>query len=119
MGLFDKVTQGLQNQLGGDGAEAPSFLGDALSNLGGAEGLAGMLDQAGLGDRVQSWLGTASENLPISAEELQSAIGEERLGELAEKIGVPQDAVANLLSQQLPDAIDQASPEGVLDQAKE
>jgi uncharacterized protein YidB (DUF937 family) len=53
-------------------------------------------------------------NLPINAEQIQQALGSERVREMAAKFGIPVDKVADLLAKHLPPAIDRATPEGKL-----
>jgi uncharacterized protein YidB (DUF937 family) len=52
--------------------------------------------------------------MPVSAEQLQAALGDEHVKQLAEHFGVPVDKVLSLLSEHLPAAVDQASPNGTL-----
>ena len=69
------------------------------------------LENAGLGEKVKSWLGP-EENLAVSASELVEALPPEQLNALATKVGLPPDQVAEILAQVLPHAADHASPDG-------
>src|SRR5262245_27266408 len=63
-------------------------------------GLAGFLDkfrQQGLGDIVQSWVG-GGPNMPISAGQVESALGASAIGDMAGKTGVDRGTVSGLLS---------------------
>jgi uncharacterized protein YidB (DUF937 family) len=51
-------------------------------------------------------------NLPINAEQIQQALGSEKVKEMAAKFDIPVDKVADLLAKHLPTAIDKATPEG-------
>jgi uncharacterized protein YidB (DUF937 family) len=112
MGLFDKLG-GILGEV--TAAAAPALISAALSktNMGDLQGLVTKLQQGGLGAQVQSWLGNGS-NMPVSAEQLQAALGDEHVKQLAEHFGVPVDKVLSLLSEHLPAAVDQASPNGTL-----
>ena len=96
MGLFDSVVGAVLNNAGQAGGNAAGgglggLLGMAaqnpqlvqavlslLSNDGAHGGLAGLVErfqQAGLGNVLQSWIGTGA-NLPISGEQLASVLGQ-------------------------------------------
>src|SRR5262249_49735559 len=69
------------------------------------------LQAGGLQTQVQSWLGNGA-NLPVSPDQLRAALGSDQVRQLAEQFGVPIDAALKLLSEHLPAAGDQASPDG-------
>jgi len=108
MSILDSLT-GLLSQQGG----VQSMLTSALQNAGGMQGVLDKLNQAGLGAKVNSWLGQG-DNTPITASEIQTALGNDHLKQLAGSLGVPLDQVAALVSQHLPGLIDAASPNGTL-----
>lgn len=112
MALFDKLG-GILGEV--TAAAAPALLSAALSktNMGDLQGLVAKLQQGGLGAQVQSWLGNGS-NMPVSAEQLKAALGDEHVQQLAAQFGVPVDKVMQLLSEHLPETVDQASPNGTL-----
>ncbi len=59
-------------------------------------------------------MGVTGPNLPINAEQIQQALGSEKVREMAAKFGIPVDKIADLLAKHLPTAIDTATPEGKL-----
>ena len=67
----------------------------------------------GFGQQAKSWISTGP-NLPINAEQIQQALGSEKVKAMAAKFGIPVDKVADLLAKHLPTAIDKATPEGKL-----
>lgn len=99
MGLFDGLSGILENAIG--------------SHVGGLNGVVAKLNDAGLGPQVNSWLGKG-DNMPISAEEISSVLGNAQLQQLGARLGIPMDHVAGMLANQLPKAVDQASPNGTL-----
>jgi uncharacterized protein YidB (DUF937 family) len=124
MGLLDSVLGMAQQALsepGTGGGTSPDLLQAALGLLnndapgGGLAGLVQAFQQGGLGDVVQSWIGTG-QNLPISPEQLQSVLGGEMgpLAQMAGKLGMNPADVAGHLSQLLPQLVDQATPGGQL-----
>jgi uncharacterized protein YidB (DUF937 family) len=71
------------------------------------------LAAAGLGREVRSWLGSGN-NLPITTEQLRSALGDEQVEQVAREFGLPVDATLKVLADQVPNAVDQASRHGSL-----
>lgn len=106
-GMFENLAAEHQAQLG-------SLFQQALSSAGGYQGVIDKLNQAGLGAQVDSWLSTNGKNLPVSPAQIEAALGNQQLQQLAASFGVPLDQIANLLAQHLPTAVDQASPTGTL-----
>jgi uncharacterized protein YidB (DUF937 family) len=114
MGLLDSIS-GL---FGGDKAKAI----DAIKNLldpsgpiGGLEGLKQKFEAAGLGDRIQSWIG-AGDNLPVSPDEITRALPDQ-VQNIAGELGKEPSEVAGQLSELLPQIVDKLSPDGVLPDA--
>jgi uncharacterized protein YidB (DUF937 family) len=93
----------------------PALITEALAktDLGDLSGIVAKLQQGGLGDQVATWLGSGA-NLPVSADQLRSALGNQQVRELAQQLGLPVDAALNVLSAHLPNLVDQASPNGTL-----
>lgn len=112
MGLLNNIG-GMVGQLA-EGA-APGLISVALAktNLGDMQGLVNQLQQGGLGDQVKSWLGNGS-NIPVTADQLRAALGNDQVKQLAEHFGVPVDTVLKQLAEHVPAAVDQASPNGTL-----
>jgi len=107
MGLLDGILGGVI------GAEALSLVKGYIDKHGGIEGVVAEFEKTGLGQQAKSWVSTGP-NLPVSSEQIQQALGSEKVKELAAKFGIPVDKVADLLAQYLPTAIDKATPEGKL-----
>jgi uncharacterized protein YidB (DUF937 family) len=107
-----------QVQTGQPGAASytsgPSFIeileGSGLGNL---EGLVKQLSQGGLDQHVQSWLGKG-ENMPVNSDQLRGALGDQHVQNIGEQAGVSAERILQILAQYLPAAIDQASPNGKL-----
>jgi uncharacterized protein YidB (DUF937 family) len=117
MGAFDGLISGMVKGVLGqvDTAAVPSVLSHILAktDLGNVGGLLAKLQEAGLGNQVSSWLGNGT-NLPLSADQLRTALGNEQLQQVARSAGLPFDSLLGLLSQHLPAAVDTMSPDGSL-----
>jgi uncharacterized protein YidB (DUF937 family) len=68
----------------------------------------------GYADQVGSWVSDATENLPITGEQLLSAIGRDSLAPAAAEAGLTVEAYADQLAQELPGAADAVTPHGEL-----
>jgi uncharacterized protein YidB (DUF937 family) len=118
MGIFDSLGGAFKDVTGQvEAAAAPALISAVLAktNLGDLQGMVSQLQQGGLSTQVQSWLGNGA-NLPVSADQLKAALGNEQVKQLAQHFGLPIDAALNMLAQHLPTAVDQASPDGTLQQ---
>src|SRR5262245_38475237 len=116
MGLLDQLGGSLKGILGSvAGAEAPALISAMLAktNLGNLQGLVDQLQQGGLGDQVKSWLSNGP-NMPITPDQLKTALGSDQMKQIAEHFGVPLDDALKMLSDHLPDVVDEASPNGTI-----
>ena len=78
---------------------------------GGLSGLIQRFREKGLGDLVSSWVGTG-QNLPVSTDQLQHALGSEQVKELAAKAGISPELCSSHLAQLLPLLVDKLTPDG-------
>lgn len=119
MGLFDQISGMVGSALGGsDDAAGGGIQAQMMSVLkqNGIDGMSGLMqqfEQSGMGAHVASWVGDG-QNLPISAEQVQAALGSPVIASIAQRFGVDPAMAANLLAQHLPDAVDQATPDGTV-----
>jgi uncharacterized protein YidB (DUF937 family) len=60
---------------------------------------------------VASWIGSG-QNLPVSADQLQSVLHCDALQNIAAKMGMDQGQVTSVLSQMLPNVVDKLTPTG-------
>jgi uncharacterized protein YidB (DUF937 family) len=80
-------------------------------NPGGLGGLVEQFQKAGMGEQIGSWIGNG-QNMPISAEQLQQALGSDTIGNIASQLGMGQGEAAGQLSQMLPEIINMLTPNG-------
>ena len=89
--------------LGSKGTELPALLSK--------------LTTGGLGDIVQSWVGTG-KNRSVSAAQVKSALDPSTLSGIANHLGTSDDAAASKLAGALPQLVNKLTPDGeVPDQA--
>src|ERR1700694_746969 len=118
MGILDSLEnspafKGALGQL--EAAVVPVVLSEVLGNgrQGGVSAIGAKLPQAGLGELAKSWIANG-QNLPITAEQLQQVLGSDTVKQLAARFNIPVDQLSKVLAQQLPAAVDDASPGGKL-----
>ena len=80
-------------------------------NNGGLGGMMAQFQKAGLGDMMSSWISTGP-NPPISASQLEGALGGDVLSQFAAKAGLGSGQAGSVLASLLPAVIDQLTPEG-------
>jgi uncharacterized protein YidB (DUF937 family) len=125
MGLLDSVIGALGQ--GGAAANPQAALINAIVGMlaqgrgaggGAAGGLAGLVEQftrGGMGNVVNSWVGTG-QNLPISPDQLGQVLGGEQLGGMARQLGMNQGDLLGQLAQMLPQVVDKLTPQGRIPQ---
>src|SRR3984893_17793039 len=84
----------------GTGAQPTSDQG-AGGLLGGLGGLLEKLQKGGLGNAINSWIGTG-QNQPVSPGQLGSALGPDVIKMLAQRSGLSEEEITQQLSQILP-----------------
>jgi len=116
MGLLDSIL-GAAAPAGGGSEVLLQVLGSLMQGRGG-NGLAGLLQQltqGGLGDAVQSWVGTG-QNMPVSSDQLHAALGADTMGALAQQAGMSSSDLGGQLAQLLPQLVDKMTPNGQMPQ---
>jgi len=129
MGLLESMLSGMMGQKQGGQSDTSPLLLIALQLLssqggiggqraGGAagtgDGLSALIEQfqqAGLGQQMNSWIGTG-QNMQISPDQLTQALGKERMQEMASSSGMDFGQLAGGLSDLLPRMIDGLTPSG-------
>jgi uncharacterized protein YidB (DUF937 family) len=126
MGLLDSIVGQVTNALGGTATDAlpaahpglfdvvTTLLGSG-SQTGGLQGLVGLFEKQGLGNVIQSWIGTG-QNIAITPDQVQSVLGEPHIQAVAQKLGLSTTDVANQLAGLLPHAVDSVTPAGSVPQ---
>jgi len=104
----------------GQTASAGSQPSDTSSGglLGGLSGLLNKLQQGGLGNATNSWVGSG-QNQPVSPGQIGSALGPNVIKTLAQQSGLSEDELTQQLSQVLPGIVDKLTPNGRLPRVAE
>ena len=117
MGLFDEIAGKVSSALAAGQPQA-GLVGHVMDYLnspqsGGLQGLVGAFERNGLGHIIQSWVSTGA-NLPVSASQIQSVLGNGQLQALAARVGLSPDQLSQGLASVLPHLVDHLTPDGSL-----
>ena len=115
MSLFDDIKNSLKGQPSvPTGTNHSSLVNAAMEMFGHHQGFSGLaqgFESAGLGHIFGSWVG-AGQNQPVSAQEVESAVGQDRIQQFASRAGVPASVAPQLLATVLPTLVDKLTPDG-------
>jgi uncharacterized protein YidB (DUF937 family) len=117
MGILDGILKGLGGKVLG-GAERGGLMEQVIglvNNLQGG-GLSGLVEQftsKGMGGLISSWIGTG-ENQPITGDQIEQTFGNDKIQEMAQKLGISGTEVSGGLVALLPQIIDKLTPDGKL-----
>jgi uncharacterized protein YidB (DUF937 family) len=110
---------------GGLGGLLPGGLGGLLAGgaaggilSGGLNDLLSQFNQNGLGNVAKSWIGTGA-NIAVSPQELEKALGSDKINVMMEHSGMSRAELLDGLSQNLPEVVDKLTPEGRVPSATE
>ena len=111
--LATNLLFGGKGQTASAGAQPTTDTSDPGGVLGGLGGLVNKLQQGGLGDVVNSWVGSG-QNQPVSPSQLGSALGPSVIKTVSQLTGISEDDLAKQLSQVLPGVVNGLTPNGRL-----
>lgn len=117
MSVFDSIISE-SGQRFGLGDRAASLLSSVLGlitdrNQGGLNGFLDRFRQAGLGSVADSWV-RAGDNLPLSGEQVESALGTDTVNLMAERAGSDAEKTKSALGMIIPGVVDRLTPDGIV-----
>jgi uncharacterized protein YidB (DUF937 family) len=95
--------------------EVPSTV-DEVKNLIRERDFDGMLQklrESGLEEQVSSWI-AKGQNMPVVGAQIKKALGNEKVAEIASKLGLTTEQAADDLAQSVPEVVDEVTPDGEL-----
>jgi uncharacterized protein YidB (DUF937 family) len=111
------MSGGSKDTTGSARADASPTSGGSLPDpgtiVGGLGGLLKQFQQGGLGDAINSWINTGP-NKTVAPAQISDALGPDVIDALSQRTGLSKDQISQILSQILPNAVDQLTPEGRL-----
>ena len=111
--LATNLLFGGKGQTASASAQPTTDTSDPGGVLGGLGGLVNKLQQGGLGDVVNSWVGSG-QNQPVSPSQLGQALGPSVMKTVSQLTGISEDDLSKQLSQVLPGVINGLTPNGRL-----
>lgn len=111
---LSKLAQTALGALGGGQGGSGNLLQLAsgfISQNGGLDVLMQKFNGAGLGNLMQSWIGSGP-NLPVSGDQITKVFGDGQIQGLAQQAGLQPTQVSNGLAQMLPTLVDKLTPDG-------
>jgi uncharacterized protein YidB (DUF937 family) len=82
-----------------------------LTSSGGLQGVVNNFRGSGLGNKVDSWVGTG-ENESISGEEVERGLGNDTVNQIASRAGISPGVASPLIAAVLPMVVDRLTPNG-------
>jgi uncharacterized protein YidB (DUF937 family) len=119
MGLMDMISGAVEKHPQVSQEQHATLMQTAMQMFGNHQGVSSLLQNAesqGLGHVVQSWVNTGT-NQPVAPGEVENLIGQDRINQLASKVGVSPDIARAAMSRILPVIVDKMTPQGKLPQA--
>jgi uncharacterized protein YidB (DUF937 family) len=119
MGLMDMISGAVERHPEVNQEQHATLVQTALQMFGNHGGISGLLNNAqshGLANVVQSWIGTGA-NHTITSDQVQNLVGQDRINQLAGRVGIAPETAKAALSRILPAVVDKATPAGELPKA--
>lgn len=116
MGTLESILQQVKGELGGGTDQQHGLASSLITQLSSGGGLSGLVQSftaSGLGQQVMSWVGTEA-NQPVNAQQIQQALGSDRIRQLAAEHGIDPQQVGAQLARILPVIVDKLTPNGQL-----
>ena len=82
-----------------------------VQNNGGMNAVLERFHQKGLGAQAKSWMSTGA-NQPIDEQSVQQVVGADELRQMAQRLGVPEQQVAQAFAEIMPQMVDKITPDG-------
>jgi uncharacterized protein YidB (DUF937 family) len=111
MGMLDGLVGSVLGKVMGDKAGMAQVAMDMFSTNGGVGGLLEKFKAGGLGDAAASWVGKG-ENIPVSADQISSVLGEGAIADMAAKFGIDPATLSAQIAEHLPTVVDKLTPDG-------
>jgi uncharacterized protein YidB (DUF937 family) len=114
MGLFDNIAGAVLGKIGGEQGGMAQAAIEMFNQHGGLSGILDKFKEGGLAEQAASWVGKG-ENLPISAEQISSVLGNGAIADMAAKFGLSPETLSAQIAQHLPNVIDKLTPNGTVE----
>ena len=119
MSIFDTLMGAVEQHSELNQEQHSNLVQTAMQMFGNHAGLSGLMNNAesqGIGHIFQSWVSTGT-NQPIAPQQVQGLVGQDKINQLAARVGIPPAIASAALARILPVVVDKFTPQGKISQA--
>ena len=119
MSILDSILGATEQHSETNQEQHSNLAQSAMQMFGNHAGLSDLMRNAesqGIGHIFQSWVSTGT-NQPIAPQQVQGLVGQDRINQLAARVGIPPAIASAALARILPVVVDKLTPQGKLPQA--
>lgn len=114
MGMFDGLVGSVLGKVMGEKAGMAQVAMEMFNTNGGVGGILEKFKTGGLADAAASWVGTG-DNIPVSADQISSVLGNDQIAAMAEKFGIEPATLSAQIAEYLPSVVDKMTPNGAVE----
>jgi uncharacterized protein YidB (DUF937 family) len=100
------------------GAAATTEVKQIIEEEQGLSGFAQKFRESGLDEQMSSWI-SKGQNLPVVGDQIERALGHDKVESIAAKLGITTDQAADQLADAVPEVVDEMTPDGQLPAAQQ
>ncbi len=114
MGMFNGLVGSVLGKVMGEKAGMAQVAMEMFNTNGGVGGILEKFKTGGLADAAASWVGTG-DNIPVSADQISSVLGNDQIAAMAEKFGIDPATLSAQIAEYLPSVVDKMTPNGAVE----
>lgn len=114
MGMFDGLVGSVLGKVTGEKAGMAQVAMEMFNTNGGVGGILEKFKTGGLADAAASWVGMG-DNIPVSADQISSVLGNDQIAAMAEKFGIDPATLSAQIAEYLPSVVDKMTPNGAVE----
>ena len=114
MGMLDGLVGSVLGKVMGEKAGMAQVAMEMFNTNGGVGGILEKFKTGGLADAAASWVGTG-DNIPVSADQISSVLGNDQIAAMAEKFGIEPATLSAQIAEYLPSVVDKMTPNGTVE----
>ncbi len=114
MGMLDGLVGSVLGKVMGEKAGMAQVAMEMFNTNGGVGGILEKFKTGGLADAAASWVGTG-DNIPVSADQISSVLGNDQIAAMAEKFGIEPATLSAQIAEYLPSVVDKMTPNGAVE----
>lgn len=112
--MLDGLVGSVLGKVMGEKAGMAQVAMEMFNTNGGVGGILEKFKTGGLADAAASWVGTG-DNIPVSADQISSVLGNDQIAAMAEKFGIEPATLSAQIAEYLPSVVDKMTPNGTVE----